>query len=396
MVNRNSIDGNRNLLVGGDLFVQLSLNDQSDIFRQFFAAADARFKKEVSESGQIFRISKAVEYSSESLFTSLMQIGLPADVAVKIPLDIVSILRDIVDQNGSDELLSTADVRIAVVRAIEGLPSTGKFSTETASMWAAAYIRRYGNPDNEFVKVVDHGKEHDLNYEYIQSTLLPHLLNRILGLPREAAPIKEFNTIFSQSRVADMATEIMRSVNTLNLYAISYKTILFLIQDIILEPPHPWIVSESTLSKVVDYNFERMRHHLEKVNEQATKANLALLQHAFQEYFRHACAAILSMYGAFLGVGTRYGLVELIRILKMKKSNAPLWSYCRIQCIDDDLRSLGLNAPQLLDAVLRAHGALNNPSADGKHLTSLRTNAEFLNSLVLSLRKKIDDGKQEI
>lgn len=396
MINKKSIEGNRNFLVGGDLLIQLSMNEQVDVLRQIFAITDQRFKNEVSESGQIFRISKTVKYSSESLFTSLMQIGLPANVALNIPRNIVSILKDIADQKKSDELLSTTDLRIAVVRAIEDLSCSGLFTPETTSIWATAYIRRYGNPDNEFVKVVDYGNERDLNYEYIQSTLLPHLLNRILGLPREAAPIKDYHTIFSRSRVEDMSKEIMRSVNTLNLYTISYKTILYLIQDIILEPPHPWIVSESTLNKVVKYNIERMGHHFEKMNETSARENLVLHQHSFQEYFRHACAAILSMYGAFLGVGNRYGLVELIRILKMNKSNTALWSYCRIQCIDNDLQSLGYSTERLLDSTNRSQGLLNNPSADGKYLKSLLTNAKYLNSLVLSLQDKLNVGKHEI
>jgi len=130
-----------------------------------------RFRQEVSESGQILRLSSPIEYSAEALFTSLMQIGLPANVALKIPFAIVTFLKERADENEESHLLTTGDIRVAVVDAMETLVNTGAVSAETVSMWCAAYIRRYGNPANQFVKVIDNEEERDLNYDYIETVL---------------------------------------------------------------------------------------------------------------------------------------------------------------------------------------------------------------------------------
>lgn len=242
MTTRNTIDGNSNILVGGDLVLRLPPGQQVEVFKRLFEAADSRFKAEISETGKVLRISREIDFSAEQLFSSLMQLGLPLNVAIRIPSDIIDFLREVIDgrgENETDEPVSTADIRIAVVRSIEALSSTDGFTSETSSMWAAAYIRRYGNPENDFVKVLDHGEERNLDYGYLSDVILPHILARILGLPRDSAPEKLFSQIFNKTRIGEMATEIMRAVNTLNLYTISYKTLLFLVQDLVVEPPHP-------------------------------------------------------------------------------------------------------------------------------------------------------------
>ena len=391
MITKNTIDGTGNMLIGGDLVLRLSPTEQTEILQQLFAAADQRFREEISETGKIFRISEEIDYSAEALFSSLMQLGLPADVALKLPSEIIGVLRDILDsrdEQDSDHPVTTADIRIAVVRALEGLPSTGRFSTETTHMWASAYIRRYGSPENDFVKVLDHGTEKDLNYEYIGTVLMPHILGRILGLPRDSAPEKLFSNIFTKSRIAEMSTEIMRAVNTLNIYSIGYKTLLFLVQDLVLEPPHPWIVTETTREKVVEYNVERMYYHYAALSSSHAKKNLAIRQHANQEFFRHSTAAILALYGAFLGVGSRYGLLELIRILGMKKSNQPLWSYCDIHNIESDLRGLSIPIAKLTSEAERAKSKLHYPASDGKHLSELESTIDFFFNLAIDLRNK--------
>ena len=390
MIKKNAIEGTGNILVGGDLVLRLSQEEETGLLQQLFSAADRRFKQEISATGKIFRISEEINYSAEALFTSLMQLGLPADVALKLPSEIIGVLRDILDsREGQDQDLAvtTADIRVAVVRALEGLPSLGRFSVETTHMWAAAYIRRYGNPESDFVKVIDHDEERDLNYEYIGGVLLPHILGRVLGLPRDSAPEKLFSQVFTKSRIAEMSTEIMRSVNTLNLYSIGYRTILFLTQDLVLEPPHPWLVTDATKAKVVEYNIERMSAHYSSIRSAASRKNIAILQHAHQEFFRHSCAALLAMYGAFLGVGTRYGLVEMIRILNMRKNNQPLWSTCDIRSIEVDLNVLGISISKLSSEAERARSKMSNPAINGKHLADLETTVEFLFELAVNLRR---------
>jgi len=396
MLGKNSIEGNSNVLVGGDLILRLPPNQQVNVLKRLFEAADERFKSEISETGKVFRISREIDFSAEKLFTSLMQLGIPLDVALRIPSDIIDFLREVLDERqplSGEEPVSTADIRIAVVRSIEALPSTDGFSAETSSMWAAAYIRRYGNPENDFVKVLDHGAEIDLDYDYLSTVILPHILARVLGLPRESAPERLFSQIFNKTRIGEMSTEIMRAVNTLNLYTISYKTLLFLVQDLVVEPPHPWLVNGQTRQKVVEYNIERMMSHYAKLSSKGERKTLALLHHAYQEFFRHSGAAILALYGAFLGVGSRYGLAELIRVLGMQRKNLALWSFCEIHCIEDDLIVTGTRRQSLSGEAQRAMSKLSHPARDGKHLVELESTVEYFLRTTMALRDLRSDSR---
>lgn len=371
----------------------LSSSNQAGVLGHLFASADARFREEVSSDGKIRRISETIEFSAESLFTSLMQIGLPPSVAIKLPFEIIPFLSS-VGAIEHDKPLTTADIRIAVVQTLHSLENDGLFSRETISMWSAAYIRRYGNPSNQFVKVIDNGVEVDLNYDYIRRWVLPHLINRILDLPKNADPVSKFGRIFSSTVLASMAQEIIAAVNTLNLYSIRYKTLLNLLQDLVLEPPHPWMVSRQSINKVVEYNLERASHHLARASTPSARKSAALVRQSAEESVRHASAAILAHYGAFLGVGNRYGLLELRRILAVRLSNTKLWEYCNLHNIELDLRALGSSIDALAACVGRIQSALGTSSTDHADEESWRANAIFLLQIAKDLAD-FDPGRRE-
>jgi len=127
------------------------------------------------------------------------------------------------------------------------------------------------------------------------------------------------------------------------------------------------------------------KYHFERIKAQTVVANFALVHQSFYEYFRHACAAILAHYGAFLGVGERYGLSELRRMLKLKQSNKVLWSYCRIHNLEDDLHHLGTDVTATLSFINRISALMGYSSSDLKHIEGLRESAELLGSLALDL-----------
>jgi len=179
-----------------------------------------------------------------------------------------------------------------------------------------------------------------------------------------------------------MAAEIITSINSLNLYTIRYITLLHLLQDIILEPPHPWIVNLQTIERVSQYNFERALHHIQNTQTSSVQGNPALLLHAYYEYFRHICATILSKYGAFLGVGERYGLLELKRIINLKNNNRPLWTYCRIHDLEKALCSINMDLNSLTNCLDRIWHLLRISKTDKNQFQSLGQNAQLLKNLV--------------
>ena len=383
MVSRIDVTGTGHITAGGNVNISRT-NIEKDLIgiEEIFVIADESFRSNVDESGLIYRGDEKVKYSSKELFTSLMQICIPFEASIRIPFQIVNILSDIKEYD-EDKVVTTSDIRIAVVQCIGGLVYLNH-TEEEVNMWTAAYIRRYGNPGNDFLIVIDNGQEKQLNHEYAQTVLIPHLLRRTIGPNECQVPQNSYPAIFSSTQIERMSREILRFVSVLNLYTIRYKTLIHLLQDLVLQPPHPWIVNKDTQRFAILYNIDRANHHLKLIIDSRNINNPALFNQAARECFMHLCAIILSYYGAFLGVNTRYGLLELIRLLRMKRKNPALWSYCNISEIDDDLKPLGCCAYSMVCRLERInHNLMGSDGAD--KFESLSNAARELAEIVVEI-----------
>ena len=164
-------------------------------------------------------------------------------------------------------------------------------------------------------------------------------------------PLRKYPTVFSGTTVDQMAEAVIEYTNGLNLYTIRYKTLINLLQDLILEPPHPWIVNPQTKRAIVEYNLERAEAHFADVGEGSP---LFRFDYSIRECFQHSCAAILATYGAFLGVDAKYGLHELRRALRHQHQNPDLWHFCRASKMPADFKSVGCDLydfARLLDRI---------------------------------------------
>ena len=359
MKDKIDVDGHDNFTVNGDLIIGKEDKDVS--LGDVFSNLDSLVKKNIVSDGRISRANASMPYSSEALFTSLVKIGMPVNAAFLIPRDIIPVLEEMIAEKDK-AVLESSDIRYAVAECIGGLTFEGH-TEEEASMWCAAYVKRYGNPDNDFIYVVDHAEDKILNFEFLAEEIIPHLLRRILGLGRYQNAIKQFPEIFSTAIVEKMSREILSTVNSLDLYSIRYKTLINLLQDIVIEPPHPWLVNVETASTVFKYNQDRMDFHYKQLLTVGHKNPGTLMQHA-KEYFMHSCAVILSMYGAFLGIGAKYGLVELQRVLKIRHKNPTLWNYCEIGNIEQDLKEIEIDISSFGKILKRTSNKLNSPPND--------------------------------
>jgi hypothetical protein len=168
-----------------------------------------------------------------------------------------------------------------------------------------------------------------------------------------------------------MANEIMAATSQLNLYSIRYKVLIYLVQDIIIQPPHPWLVSKDTEARILEYNLERMEAHYQSISESLLLDALPSMHfHHLNEFFQHGSAAILSKYGAYLGVGTQYGLTELNRTLGLKNSNITLWHYCRLGQIGNDLEKIHSSLYHLRRSAKKVQQQLQNASSNSDILVN--------------------------
>lgn len=338
-----SVSGDRNMVAGRDIY--LNENDsEKELSTEInpFVKIDSRFRETVNSVCILRRAGGNVVFSSEGLFTSLVRINLNYEDALEATSRVVSLLADQRDLTDDENWIpSTLDVRSAVMRVFTGFADDAKHSREQVSFWFAAYIRRYGNPTNQYVKVLDRTQYCDLNFEYVKEQILPHVLSRILGLNPLENPLETFEQSVFTGKVRDqMAKLIVEYMNQLNLYTIRYKTLVNLLQDLLLEPPHPWLVNLATSKRVTDYNIERAQAHFMNLTDNAP---IYHFEYSARECVQHACAAILAQYCAFLGVGNKYGLIELRRILKIQHQNPELWHFCAIANLPKDLRAIGID-----------------------------------------------------
>jgi hypothetical protein len=357
-----TVKGSGNIVAGRDLVLARARPPESEpeAIARVFESIDRVFRNAITETGIVMRGSESIEFSSEALFRSLVLIGIPVAVAIDVPRQIIPLLKSLIENADHPSAPTTNDIKMAVLQLITGLEFSGTaYTNQEVTTWCTAYVRRYGSAA-QFMRVLDNGVEMDLNYDYIKGSLLPHVFCSVLGLEKGVDPFEKYKEYFTPPVLQRMATEVLRFVNMLNLYTVSYKTLYHVVKETVLQPPHPWIVSEATVGTVMAYNIERATHHYIAASSEIATQNPALFLPAVRECCIHLCAAILSYYRCLLGAESRYGLLELIRVmnLKLKHRNLLLWSYSKFDSIETDLHRIGLTPNGFLNFLERLNSSL--------------------------------------
>ena len=382
------IDGDRNVVAGRDVYLLRDADTQKkfDSISEVFTDIDNAFINIIPD-GCIVRHERRVAFSSESLFESLVQIGIPASVAIDVPKIALAFLEFDKNELSGFTDVSAGMLKSAVLRSLTGLPDAlDKASQAQVSTWCAAYVRKYGK-DNEFLKIIDMGREEDLNYDYLRGNLLPHLFENILKLKRGEDPLQKYSDIFTNLVLERMEKEIMEFANSLNLYYIKYKTFFNLLKEILMQPPHPWVINEDTKDEVFGYNVDRTRYHLGIINSEQARRHPDLFLPSARECAAHAAATILTHYGCFLGVESRYGLLELIRILEIKKDkkNILMWDYCELDSIIENLSRNGRNLRTTILFLQRLHSRLGSGIASTEEGVAIIENCNELARIATEL-----------
>jgi hypothetical protein len=389
------IDGDGNTISGRDSIVQhvKLLNERVERIGSIFERIDSDFAS-VAGSKTIIQRDLEKTFSSESLCTSLASIGIPIATALDVVESVIPLLRFEAEREiGLSKVFSTNDIKLCVLQAIAGLQYRSfekdrpiNIGSDQIATWSTAYVRRYGG-SNMYLQVVDHGTARDLNFEFLRDEFIPHLIGKLLFVPPEVNPIEKYRKVFTLDVVRKMATEIMAFSNALNLYAIRYETLFYLTKDIVITPPHPWLVTAETVDSIVDYNSERAIHHLQVISSDRASAAPEIFAPSAHECVSHLCACILAHYGCLLGVESRYGLIEFIRICEMKKSerNLVLWSHCGLDKFQEDIEKVGFNLVSIESWLKRLHSSLAVRFSAPLQMSSIVQNCNRLKELAFSI-----------
>jgi len=328
------VDGSGNNVVGRDnhstanYFLSTAIEDVQAKF-------EALDKKVAEHLGQLATTtSDETEFGSEKLFVSLVDIGIPVSISLRVAINIFPYIQEAIEDDGVQ--FSTAHVRKAVSHAILHMAEL-ELSRSQRQDLAAKYARNYGNPKHINMIVFADGRTEPITYKFLVDVFLPTMFRNLTG-----ASSDDF-TMISRNNFEHMAAEIIDSVRRLGIYHIKYKTIMCLAEDLATQLPHPWVAIDATYPELLEHDLLRRENHLKAVLDPETK-DVVFWRSAY-ECFNHSCSLILSRYRCPVGGGTHAPANTLRNVTRLKAEgdhqNLALWDFCDISQLEEDLSEHG-------------------------------------------------------
>jgi len=352
------VSGTDNIVAGRDITVLIP-ERISEALLKHLKTVDDRINAMLPEGLLSYRRKNefanpiAEPFSSQKLIQSLGVLGIPIDASLDILVNVESNIKFHIDLSSGD--ITTREVRKAISDAIFALDSI--IGGVTSQEWGGRYARKYGNPDERLKVLLASGVIEHLDFKFLKKTLIPHLIETILDTKLSQIP----QNIITGKAIQSMAEEIHENVQRLNLYTISYNTLFNFARDLATQPPHPWLVEPETILRTVNYDLERSKSHLDRIQKFNIANDFAAYWHSCCECLHHASSALLANYGGFLGGSYLSPLFSLTQAIKFSKStdNLALWEYCRIKNLPSDLRSQGYDTDTVLRLLAKAQAHLN-------------------------------------
>lgn len=329
------IEGSRNTVSGRDNNVthQYFNNSALDQVRDQFDRLNETVR------GKLGRVAvttnETVEFDSEKLFASLVNIGIPPRISIVIALNINPYIHEAIEAEG--EQFSTAHIRKAVSYAILHMTELTLSRAQRQDL-AAKYARNYGNPRHIHMVVLPDGATQPINYRYLIESFLPELVKKITGA---RVPL---SGVVSRNNFEHMADEILEMVRRLGIYHVRYSTMFALAEDLATQLPHPWFPTSEYQERIVSHDKQRIQHHLSVVFSDSA-SDVEFWRSAY-ECFNHCCSLILANYCCPIGGGTHAPSNTLRNITRLRADgehqNLALWDFCEISDLEEDLADRGM------------------------------------------------------
>lgn len=349
------IEGDGNVVAGRDIHLQIGQFVQSlynDLLKPAFVRIDERVTAIFPE-----RLQKAtspgilVDFSSQKLFESLTQLGIPLAVAFFVVEHTEQELRKL---SQTHKQLTTDDIRVAVAHILyhhEAMPVPGS----RQEFWGDAYVRRYGNPNQHIQVLLSDGAFHDLNYNYIRENIIPELISSVWQIVN----FEHLRHAIPEQEIQDMAAEILAVIRNLNLYRIHHSSLLTIARELALQPPHPWMVCNAYQYDAIRYDYERAEKHIADAKRALLEDDYDLSIYNMRECLHHASSALLAFYGFYMGCNYLSPLHNLHHIITLIINEKPLEArYHSSRDIQHDLASVGLSLHALSRVVSNARGCI--------------------------------------
>lgn len=333
-------------------------------------------------------------FRSEKILSSLFELGIGIEAGFHV-LDILK--KPLFSFLQGREEINTSDLRQMVSRAIYNLEAA-EFDEYRIQEWGDRYSRRYGQAEKRVKVLDDKGNESLLDFKFIREKLIPDLIEGELQVSYSVVR----STITADMNLRHMVNEIFANIKRLNLYSISYATLLGISKDMAIQPPHPWFVQRPFDNPTISYDLGRAERHCARMAEFFDQSDIYSCRHSCLECIHHSCSAILAYYGAFIGCGHLTPLYNLIHTLKIFRDNEMLWEYTSIKQIEGDLQAIEITFLDFMAHLLETKKNISSLSKEmvqkqienAKSIFDIATNLiESRNEIVSEVEKWKDELK---
>ena len=330
--NSNAIAGNQinYSFVGPDL----DLNER-------FALIDSEIESLFGSPRSPTEEGMKVKFSSGKLFSSLIDIGIDAQISYLIAKGIKPYLEEELAKFENE--FDTSHIRRAVGLAILHMEKISLSRTARRNL-AGKYARTYGDPRNAIMVIFEGNQAaQPLNFRYLERTFLPDLTEKLVGFQMDKQVDSRRIPVLPRASIDHMTNEILGSVRRMGIYQVRYETLWRIAEDLALQPPHPWFVNNSNKEQTIQHDMERAESHFKRLDIESNRD--LIFWRSAGECLNHICSCILANYNCAIGGGKDAAPNTMRNFTRLAcsetHSNLSLWDYCEINQLDDDLQSLG-------------------------------------------------------
>lgn len=361
-----------------------------DVFVEYDKKIEELFGKIIDSKIKEGENNKVL-FKSQKVFSSLMKIGIPIENAYQI---VIHVLNNIVihEKNGlyNDKKLSTHEIRKIVAYGIlhcnlEGVP------LKTIEDWGDKYVRRYGH-DSKRIKIyyMNSAQEDDLSYPFVRDKLLYDIAIE-LGIEKYT-----YSKKIRKSQLKYMSEDVIDFINNCNLYRIRYDILKGFVREMVLQPPHPWLVDAETAEEIRKYDIKAVEKHYLKIKEKLNTNDYSGEYYIICEILHHTCSSILAGYKEILGCKDLDAFVNLESIVRQMCNNEQdLVLDYNIAELPSDLEYIGVNFREFHLLLERIHENIENRNRQFKITKIFLEDILKLHDIAVALYENVNKQQME-
>lgn len=341
--NINQINSNNRLFVN----INIDALDILKLLNKAFDDKDKEINEKIPNNVLVNKTNAEVPFQTNKILMSLLKSGIPLAATFEIIEKTLIRLNDFINANQSSTIcLTTKEIRKMIAESIAEIDDQ-KFSRNDIEDWSNQYIRRYGHNNKKvMVYYPESGKTEQINYKFIIEKLGNEI---VLEITKGLMKLEDIPA----SHKSHVSREILSFINSCDLYKINYNVLKQMIKEIVLQPPHPWFISNETREEIVNYDLECLECNIKKLKS-CIENKSRLSQTLRNELLHHSSAIILEKYNYFLGcydLSSFYLLRELLNNLNCNDKWDLILDYSKLSNILSDLTFSNINVDELLTTI---------------------------------------------